>query len=77
MWTISKTAKLAEDESQAPTSYLNIMASFDDYLREGRLLDDYNKATLSEKQEVYNNWLKLNNPQTAPGDIHLRWQIIL
>ena len=47
------------------------MASFDDYLREGRLLDDYNKATILEKQEVYNNWLKVKNPQPTPGNMTL------
>ena len=53
------------------------MASFDDYLREGRLFDDYNKATLLEKQEVYNKWLELKNSQRAPGTTHLRWHFVL
>ena len=51
----------------------DMMASFDEYLRDGRLLEDYNKATLLEKQEVYNNWLRLQNlPTIAPGNVHPR-----
>ena len=53
------------------------MATFNDYLRGGLLLDDYNKATASERQEIYNNWLKLMNQDPAPGNSCLRCRFIL
>ena len=56
-----------------PRRSSDIMASFDEYLREGRLFEDYDKATLLEKQEVYNNWLRLKNlPTIAPGNVRPR-----
>ena len=34
--------------------------------------EDFNQASLLEKQEVYNSWLKLKHHQPTPGNSRLR-----
>ena len=41
------------------------MASFDDYLREGRLQEDYIRASILEKQEFFKSALELPQIKTA------------